>query len=97
MKICINEECRATGFNFIDFENSFVYGTADIVASNIPSQADFKIEYCLLIGPYWSAADRLLEKFVQIIFKSLKVRNFSSIDWPRFIKCNCLVLGNEFR
>ena len=41
MNICINELCRTAGFDFIDFENSFVYGTNTATKETISTEADF--------------------------------------------------------
>ena len=41
MNICINELCRTTRFDFIDFQNSFVYGTNTTTKQAISIEGDF--------------------------------------------------------
>ena len=49
MNICINELCRTAGFDFIDFENSFVYGTNTATKETISTEADFSSSRNFLI------------------------------------------------
>ena len=89
MNICINELCRTAGFDFIDFENSFVYGTYTATKETISTEADFSSSGNFLI-------DLSMRNISCVCVKSIKVPYFGSFSWARFIKCKCLVLANEF-